>query len=445
MAPLGWKDLVGARVGIYGAGVEGTANFLKCGHLGISPVVVDDRPLPDFEKRYGVEVLKTDSGGLDALRGCDVVVKAPGISLYAPAIVALDEAGVRVLGGLALWFHEAPAERVLCVTGTKGKSTTTNLAGHLLRAAGFKTFVGGNLGVLPYDPSVGADFDYWAVEVASFQTPHFEIAPPVVAVTSLGEDHLPWHQGDPELYYRNKLSICRRPGACVTVANGDSTVLREHRGLLGPDVDWVTTGDFEPWLDQLSVPGRHNKRNALIAATALRHMGIDAASDSEFLREAATTYVGLESRLCVVDTFDGVTFVDDSLATNTVATLAAVESFPGRRIALLVGGQSRGIDYSPLAAGLRTRDDGELLIVTMPDNGAEIADAIAKLDAGSPVRVEAAEDLHHAVSIGFSWARPDGVVLLSPAAASFGHFANYRERSAAFRAAVSMCRTGTSA
>jgi UDP-N-acetylmuramoyl-L-alanine---L-glutamate ligase len=86
-----------------------------------------------------------------------------------------------------------------------------------------------------------------------------------------------------------------------------------------------------------------------------------------------------------------------------------------------------------------------LLVVTMPDNGAEIADAIAGVEAGSPVHVEAAEDLRQAVSTGFGWARPDGVVLLSPAAASFGRFANYRERSAAFRAAVAACRTGTSA
>lgn len=440
MSPLGWKDLAGLRVGIYGVGIEGTASLRKCEELGVSPVVVDDRPSADFMAQFGVEVLQTDSGGLDALQGCDVVVKAPGISKYAPPILALEQAGVQVTGGIALWFHDATPERVLCVTGTKGKSTTTKLAGHFLEAAGLKTFIGGNLGVLPYDPTVGVGFDYWVLEVASYQTPHFETAPPVVAVTSLGEDHLPWHRNDAQLYYRNKLSICRRPGSRITVVNGDSALLRKNRDLLGPEVDWVTVADAEPWLDKLPLPGEHNRRNALIAATALRHMGVEAASDFDFLAGAAENFVGLESRLSVVATFDGVTFVDDSLATNTVATLAAVDSFPGRRIALLVGGQSRGIDYEPLAIGLKTREGGELFVVTMPDNGPEIAEVLASCSAGRPVRVENAAGLDEAVSVAFSWARPDGVVLLSPAAASFGRFANYRERSKAFRVAVSSCR-----
>ena len=135
------------------------------------------------------------------------------------------------------------------------------------------------------------------------------------------------------------------------------------------------------------------------------------------------------------------TFVDDSLSTNVLPTLAAVDAFPDRRVALIVGGHDRGIDYRPLAEGLRSRS-AELLLITMPDNGSRIAAVTREVGAGPSVRVVEADDLADAVRRGFSWARPDGVVLLSPAAASFGRYRDYRDRAAAFRTAMQDCRDG---
>ena len=125
----------------------------------------------------------------------------------------------------------------------------------------------------------------------------------------------------------------------------------------------------------------------------------------------------------------GVEFVDDSLSTNVLPTLAAVDAFAGRRIALIVGGEDRGIDYEPLAADLATRRD-PLLVLTMPDSGARIA---ATIGTRSPVRE--CVDLADAVRQAYEWARPDGVVLLSPAAPSFGRFHDYRDRAEAFASA----------
>jgi UDP-N-acetylmuramoylalanine--D-glutamate ligase len=124
----------------------------------------------------------------------------------------------------------------------------------------------------------------------------------------------------------------------------------------------------------------------------------------------------------------GVDFVDDSLSTNVLPTLAAVDAFGGRRVALLVGGHDRGIDYAPLAEGLTGRAD--LLVLCLPDSGPRIAEA---LRAGAPdVDVREVPDLSDGVRAGFGWARPDGVVLLSPAAPSFGRYRNYEERAADF-------------
>ena len=141
----------------------------------------------------------------------------------------------------------------------------------------------------------------------------------------------------------------------------------------------------------------------------------------------------LRSRLTPVGTVDGVDFVDDGLSTNVLPTLAAVDAFPGRRVALLVGGQDRGIDYAPLGHGLAGRTD-PLLVLTMPDNGPRIA---ASLGAAAPhLDVRPTADLREAVAVAHAWAAPDGVVLLSPAAPSFGRFRDYTERAEVFEAAV---------
>ena len=448
---LAWSELRGARVGVWGFGREGNANLRKLRSMGVEPVLVDDTPVPGAEP-----VLATAQGGLDALLRCEVVVKTPGISRYRPEAERLRAAGVVLAGGLGLWLQEADRDRVVCVTGTKGKSTTSSVLGHLLTGLGYRAMVGGNIGAAPYDPEPAADYDYWVIEVSSYQATDLASSPPVTAVTSLHPDHLPWH-GDVEQYYRDKLSACALPGAEVTVANGDSDLLRERAALLAPRVEWVSESD-EPgatWLAPLGLPGRHNRRNALIARHVLRALGIGAADDDAALRAAAAGYVGLPSRLTTVGVVDGVSFVDDSLSTNVLPTLAALDAFPAQRIALIVGGQDRGIDYAPLAAGVLARE-APTFVLTLPDSGPRISAAFESASSGTAVRSAAplpystapasgfagvinCPDLDAAVAAGFDWARPDGMVLLSPAAPSFGHFRDYRDRADAFARAMRAC------
>ena len=433
---LSWSDLTGARVGVWGLGREGHANLRKLASLGVEPILVDDRPQPDLDGR---PVLATSQGGLAALEQCDVVVKTPGLSRYRPEVARLSGLGIPVVGGLGLWLAEADLRRVLCVTGTKGKSTTSSVTGHLLTQLGYRCMVGGNIGASPYDPaeeSGSGDFDYWVIEVSSYQATDLPCSPPVVAVTSLHPDHLDWH-GGVEQYYRDKLSACSQPGAELTVANADSDLLTERVALLGPRVEWVSADD-EPgvdWMEPLGLPGRHNRRNALIARRCLVALGVPGAGDDATLRTAAAGYQPLPSRLTPAGTVGGVTFVDDSLSTNVLPTLAALDSFPGRRIALIVGGHDRGIDYAPLAAGVVARP-APTYVLTLPDSGprirAEIEQAAGQEEPASFAGVTDCPDLAAAVAAGFRWAQPDGIVLLSPAAPSFGQFKDYRDRGEAF-------------
>jgi UDP-N-acetylmuramoylalanine--D-glutamate ligase len=425
---LSWSDLPGARVGVWGLGREGSANLRKLRSLGVWPVLVDDNPSDPF-------VLATTDGGIDELERCDVVVKTPGISRYRPDVARLTERGIPVCGGLGLWLAEADRSRVVCVTGTKGKSSTASIAGHLLTRLGHRVLVGGNFGVSPYDPEVGSEYDYWVIEVSSYQATDLPCSPPVTAVTSLNPDHLPWH-GGVEAYYRDKLSACSQPGAEVTIANGDSPELRSHADLLAPRVIWVSASD-EPgaaWMEPLGLLGAHNRRNALIARHLIAGLGVRLTDDE--LRAATPGYVGLPSRLTIIGVAEGVTFVDDSLSTNVLPTLAALEAFDGRRVALLVGGQDRGIDYHPLAQGVLSRA-APTLVLTLPDSGARIQAVFSSaITQAHACQVQAVTELAEAVRAGFEWARPDGVVLLSPAAPSFGRFRDYRDRGDAFAQVV---------
>ncbi|HEV3290287.1 MAG TPA: UDP-N-acetylmuramoyl-L-alanine--D-glutamate ligase [Streptosporangiaceae bacterium] len=431
---ISWSDLRGARTGVWGLGVEGQANLRTLLALGAEPVLVDDHPPaagPD-----GRPVLATGDGGLAALAGCEVVVKSPGISRYRPEVAELERRGVSVAGGLGLWLAGADRSRVVCITGTKGKSSTTAIAGHLLTRLGYRCLVGGNIGLPPWDPAAaGQDCDYWVIETSSYQATDLPCSPPVVAVTSLHPDHLDWH-GDEETYYRDKLSACSQPGADLTIANGDSDLLRARAGMLGPRVQWVSAGD-DPgaqWLAPLGLLGLHNRRNALIARACLRALGVPEAADDAAMTGAAAGFIPLASRLQIVGEIGGVTFVDDSLSTNVLPALAAVDAFPGRRIALIAGGHDRGIDYQPLAAGLAQRD-APTLVLAVPDSGQRI---LAAIGAEGPAKVEAVgcAGLAEAVGRGYRWAQPDGVVLLSPAAPSFGRFRDYRDRGEAFAHAM---------
>ena len=473
---LSWSDLAGVRVGVWGLGREGHANLRKLLALGAEPVLVDDHP--PAAPVDGRPVLATGDGGLVALQRCDVVVKTPGLSRYRPEVARLTRLGIPVVGGLGLWLAEADLRRVLVVTGTKGKSTTSSVTGHLLAGLGYRCMLGGNIGAPPYDPAREGDVDFWVIEVSSYQATDLPCSPPVVAVTSLHPDHLDWH-GGVEQYYRDKLSACSQPGAELTVANGDSDLLRERAGLLGPRVEWVREDD-EPgadWTEPLGLPGRHNRRNALIARRCLVALGVPGADDDARLRAAAAGYQPLPSRLAPVGTIGGVTFVDDSLSTNVLPTLAALDAFPGRRIALIVGGQDRGIDYAPLAAGVLARR-APTYVLTLPDSGPRIRAQMeaaqietaqietaqietaqietaqietaqietaqietaqietAQIETGGFAGVTDCRDLDDAVRAGFGWAQPDGVVLLSPAAPSFGQFRDYRDRGDAFGRAV---------
>lgn len=440
--PLRWSDLPGRRVGVWGIGTEGRATLRRLRSLGVQPsTVVDDNPSEPW-------ILASTSGGMDALASCDVVIKSPGISRHAEGVASLEAKGVAVVGGIGLWLEEVGPARVIGITGTKGKSTTTSVAGHLAAGLGRTCFVGGNLGAVPWDPQTGAtscdrgEPDLWIIEISSYQATDLWSSPAVVGVTSLHPDHLDWH-GSLDAYYADKLSICGRPGARITVANGTDERLRRRLSSLTPGPRWIEAppgiegmetlrkSEALAWVGVLGLRGRHNVINAMIAAACLDEMGIAEATDFDLLARAAIGFRPLPHRLETIAVIRGVEYVDDSLSTNVLPTIAAVEVFTQKPLALIAGGFDRDIDYGPLGEHIAGRKEASI-VLTVPDNGERILHEVTSR-GGEAV---ACEDIAHAVRIASQWAPPGAVVLLSPAAASYGRFNNYRQRGEAFRAAV---------
>ena len=372
-------------------------------------------------------MLATAAGGLEALARCDVVVKTPGISRHRPEVAALDDAGVAVVGGLGLWMEEADLDRVVCITGPRARARRPRSPATCSSGLGYRCLVAGNIGRPPWDPAAGDDYDFWVVEVSSFQATDLASAPPVVAVTSLGPDHLDWH-GDAEAYYADKLSLCTLPGAgspwptaTAALAAGPPRSAR-RRGALGRAR--ATPASTAPGPTRSACSGDHNRRNALIARAL---PGAPSGSPRGAGRPGGPGRGGgrlprpREPAPPDRPRSDGVTFVDDSLSTNVLPTLAALEAFGGRRVALLVGGHDRGIDYRPLAEAWRRRG-APTLVLTLPDNGPRIRRAARGDGRARPPEVDDSRGPGRGHRAGFDWARPDGVVLLSPAAPSFGRF-----------------------
>jgi UDP-N-acetylmuramoyl-L-alanine---L-glutamate ligase len=431
---LGWADLRGAKVAVWGVGVEGRATLARLLSIGVTPYLVDDSP--PSATLDGLPILATSDGGLALLHACEVVVKSPGISRYRADVVDLVARDVAVVGGVGLWLEDVDRSRVVGITGTKGKSTTTSIVGHLLRRLGHDCFVGGNLGGPPFALDAGADHEFWVVELSSYQVTDLASAPGVVVVTSLHPDHLNWHDGDVERYYADKLALCTLPGPHVTIADATSVELRQRRDLLGSDVRWVEppADVASSWSAALGLRGEHNVRNAALARQVLVELGVTEATDEAQLARAAAGFEPLPSRLTLVGTVEGIEFIDDSLSTNVLPTLAAVESFGERPLALVVGGFDRGIEYDELARALAARGQATL-VIGIPDTGGHIVDLVRSTAPGPHVECVTAESVEAATAAGFEWLRQralTGVVLLSPAAASYGRFGNYRERSAAF-------------
>ena len=399
---------------IWGVGKEGrAAQAFITAHLDpLSVTFVDENP------QAGADVIHDADAIERAVLAADVVVKSPGVSLYHPVIVRARAAGVKVTSLLNLWFARRPAGRVVAITGTKGKSTTSALLGHVLNRLGHKTAVLGNIGVPVSEAPEG--MDVLVLELSSYQCADFDGHCDIAAVTSLYPEHLNWH-GTLDRYYGDKMRL---------LARADVKIVHPQVRGVWPDLP-ADTRDAAP-VDALSVPNdylrrAHNLANVGIVVTVAEALGICRC---ETLK-AMAGFAGLPHRQQELGEADGRLFVDDSIATTPQAAMAAMDVYRGRAITLIAGGFDRGIDYQPLAEYVCSRDINA--VIGLGESGARILAALAQ---GGYSRTDVATDMDGAVAAAVARTPAGGVVLLSPAAPSFGLFRDYIARGQAFARAA---------
>lgn len=424
---------------VVGMGATGLSVARYLARRGEPCMVVDSRDDPPglAELQQSLPDIPFAAGRLDPdlLQSGSEIIVSPGVPLSDPALAAAQQAGIPVTGDIELFARAAQAP-VVGITGSNGKSTVTTLVGRMAARAGLKVAVGGNLGVPALD-LLNDENELYVVELSSFQleaVDRFNAA--AAAVLNISPDHMDRYDSLVD-YHRAKHRIFR--GVKKVVVNRDDPLSRplvsadiaqSSFGLGQPDLKdfGLITRAGEVWLAkgadrlmpaaELAIRGRHNIANALAGLALGEAAGLPLAAMLGELRE----FGGLPHRCQTVATIKGVTYVNDSKATNVGATIAAISGLAGPgKLVLVAGGQAKGQDFAELGKIVEQYAADVVLI------GADAPQLAAAIDNS-----RRAATLEQAVALATELAVPEGIVLLSPACASFDMFSGFEERGQRF-------------
>lgn len=419
--------LTGAAVGIWGFGKEGQSLARTAAAEGAARIdAVDDAGRGTLDAPTDIANLSLWRGAehLARLADCDVVFLSPGIPWHQPFFAELRAAGA-TLSSAADWYLHRYAAQTVGVTGTKGKSTTASFLSHLLRRLGADAVVAGNIGTPLSDLEPAPDAVVVA-ELSSQQCALVTASPRISVITNLFEDHLDWH-GDIDAYHGAKANIFSHGGE-VLITTPQVLAALERLGIAPPPVvRTVDAADVTRPEGDYVIAYEHNVVNGALAAVAAAEVIGRPVTEDEYLG-AVTTFEALPHRLQVVRRTGDVRWIDDTLATTGESVVAALRSMrPDDRVALIVGGMDRQLDYDQiddyLLSGAR-----DVHLIQGPTNGTAIGRRFA---AARPACVHPVDSLQAAVQVA---AAVPGVtaVLLSPGAASYDLYANYVAKAAAF-------------
>ncbi|MBA2641651.1 MAG: UDP-N-acetylmuramoyl-L-alanine--D-glutamate ligase [Actinobacteria bacterium] len=412
-------ELRGARVLVVGLARSGSAAAEALVASGAEVLGYDrDEGLDAGRLRdLGVEVhLGAEEETL--LQGTDLLVKSPGVPAETPLVARARDREIPVWSEIELGARLLP-NPILGVTGTNGKTTTSELLGAIFRAAGRPVEVAGNVG-RPLTALVGSVRpESWIVcELSSFQLEDVETLRPRIAVLlNLEPDHLDRH-GTFDSYSEIKLRVFERQ------TEDDTAVVPRGYGQVPGAARRVEFRLDDPLPAEPIIPGAHNRENAAAATAAARAAGIDDAAIADALR----AFPGVPHRIELVRELRGVRYVNDSKATNVAAALRALASFPDSRLHVIAGGRGKAEPYAPLAEAFGPGDRAYLI--------GEAAGAIAAALDDADVPYVRSRDLPSALAEAAAAAVAGDVVLLSPACASFDQFESFEDRGDTFRRLV---------
>ena len=387
-------------------------------------------------------------GYLDNLCEEDMILRTPGMYYYHPALQEAQRSGVAVVSEMELFFDLCPC-KIYAVTGSDGKTTTTTIIAELLKAAGQSVYVGGNIGK-PLLPDVDGMVpeDVAVLELSSFQLMTMEQSPDIAVVTNLAPNHLDVHKSMEE-YIAAKENIFTHQGADgLLVLNQDNEITRgfavsargrvtrfsrreelEQGVFVRDGAIWVRNAMHERpvlYLENILLPGEHNIENYMAAIGAL-----DGLVPDQVVRDFAAKFAGVEHRIELVRTRNGVRYYNDSIASSPSRTIAGLRSFH-QKVVLIAGGYDKHIPFDVL--GPEVVEHVKALVLT-GDTAPKLRQAVERAPGYDPAALPIVEykDFEAAVLAACGLAQPGDVVLLSPACASFDRFKNFMERGAAFK------------
>jgi UDP-N-acetylmuramoylalanine--D-glutamate ligase len=428
------------NVALVGFEIEGRAAFEYWSKLGAQITVCDQdfrKSLPDgVDKQLGENYLKN----LDRF---DVVWRTAGIN---PQIIldANPDIADKITTTINEFLRVCPTKNVIGVTGTKGKGTTSTLIAKMLEAAGEEVFLGGNIGVSPFDFLPKLKSDSWVVlELSSFQLTDLKRSPAIAICLMVVPEHLNWHT-DMDDYILAKAQLFEHQTtsdlAIYYAKNDDSRRIAGYsHGLKMPyfaepgahvEDDAITiAGQQICETGELKLLGEHNWQNVCAALTAVWQI----TQNAEAIRSVLTTFSGLEHRLEFVREVGGVKYYDDSFGTTPETAEVAVEAFKQPKIVIL-GGSDKGVSFDELAKTIATQNVRQAVLIGATAPKIEAALRAAGFTAIAP----GGNTMPEMVAAARNVAQPGDVILLSPACASFGLFPNYKERGNQFKAAVNV-------
>lgn len=441
--------LKGKQVAVIGLGVSNTPLVERLLDAGVHVLACDKRRREEFNglieslENRGLETaLGPDY--LEHLEGEDVIFRTPGLRPDMPQIARAVERGAQLTSEMEAFIALCPC-RIIAVTGSDGKTTTTTIIAGMLKAAGYRVFVGGNIGnpLLCRVDEIRPD-DMVVLELSSFQLMTVKQSPSIAVVTNLAPNHLDVHR-DMEEYVAAKRNIFAYQDACdKLVLNADNKITagfaQEARGqvTLFSRKKTVENGVYlkdgmvmycgRPILpaEDIRIPGLHNLENYMAAIAVVEELVPD-----EVIRDFARTFGGVEHRIELVRELDGVSWYNDSIASSPSRTIAGLRSFK-KKVILIAGGYDKHIPYDDL--GPEIINSVKALLLT-GDTAQAIKAAVRAAPDYQPGLPEIVDctDLREAVEKARAMAKPGDVVIMSPASASFDRFKNFMERGNAFK------------
>lgn len=443
-----------SKIVILGGGESGAGAAVLAHKQGHSVFLSDTGRLRDKHREWLTgNGIKFEEGGphtMDLLLMADEVVKSPGIPDNAPAVQALRERNIPIISEIEFAGRYNRAKTV-CITGSNGKTTTTSFIYHMMQKAGLNVGLAGNIGDSFAYQVANCNYDYYVLELSSFQLDGiYEFKPDIAILLNITPDHLDRYDYRMQNYVNSKFRITRnlRADDCfifcsddeVTVAQLKQIVLRAQQlpfsqrtsegqmGWLAPDTHTIVLDYMRQTLEipveQLSLKGKHNIYNSMAAGLAGQVLNIR----KEVIREALSNFSGVEHRLEFVEQINNVVYINDSKATNVNSAWYALESM-NTPVVWIVGGTDKGNDYSELLELVHQKVKA---IVCLGIDNSKIRAAFSPLK----LPIFETQSAREAVAQSQALAAPGDTVLLSPCCASFDLFKNYEDRGRQFKTAV---------